>query len=191
MTDDRLSRMLAAKSELQREEGVAYRELAGLRLDVLSRDAIVRNIEASERRALTLLEDHQAALAAIEQDLAAMSGSDESLQQERAELVERMEALAEKIDEAEAKTQARLAQNPAFTTQLEAAKAAGAVVKRAERKADQAQADRVKKGKPYEESSLFIYLWNWGYGTSRYRAFPLIRWLDDKVAKLCGYAAAR
>ena len=51
VTDGRLSQVLAAKAELQREEGAAYRELAGLRLDVLSRDAVVREIEASERRA--------------------------------------------------------------------------------------------------------------------------------------------
>lgn len=191
MTNEQLSKASAAKADLQRQEGAAYRELAGLRLDVLARDALIQELEASERQALSLLDDHQATLAALDKDLATRAKASEDIQQGRMGLVERMESLAEQIDEAEAKTQSRLEQDPAFAAQLEAARAAGAVVKRAERKAEQAQEDRTEKGKPYEAGALFMYLWKRGYGMARYRAFPLTRWLDGKVARLCGYAAAR
>ena len=190
-TNKQLAEAAAAKADLQRQESQAYRELAGLRLDVLARDAMIQELDASERQALSLLDDHKAALAALDTDLAAKAESGESLPPERATLVEQMKSLAERIDEAEAKTQARLADDPAFVAQLEAATAAEAIVKRAERKAEQAREDRAEKGKPYEEDALFMYLWNRGYGTARYRAFPLFRWLDGKVAGLCGYAAAR
>ncbi|MGB5718504.1 MAG: hypothetical protein WBN81_15595, partial [Gammaproteobacteria bacterium] len=54
-----------------------------------------------------------------------------------------------------------------------------------------AAADRVEKGGPYEADSLFMYLWKRHYGTSRYSAGPLVRFLDAKVERLCGYHAAR
>ncbi len=190
-TNEHLAKASSAKADLQRQEGTAYRELAGLRLDALARDSLIEELDASEHQAMSLLDDDRATLATLDKDLAASDEASESLRQERAALVERMGPLAERIDEAEAKTQSRLAQDPNFTAQLEIAKKAEAVVKRAERKAERAQEDRVEKGQAYEASVLFMYLWNRDYGTSRYRAFPPTRWLDGKVAKLCGYAAAR
>jgi chromosome segregation ATPase len=190
-TNEQLAKASNAQSDLQRHEGAAYRELAGLRLDVMTRDALVQELDQSERQAMALLDDHQATVAALDRDLTATAEASESLRQDRAALVERTEPLAQQIDEAEAKTQSRLAEDPAFKAQLETAKAAETVVKRAERKAERAREDRIEKGEAYEASALFMYLWSRGYGTSRYRAFPLTRWLDGKVAKLCNYAAAR
>ena len=190
-TNAQLAKASAAKADLQRQEGAAYRELAGLRLDVLTRDSLIEELDASEHQAMSLLDDHQATVAALDKDLATTDEASETLRRERTALVERMEPLAERIDEAEAKTQSRLAKDPDFRAQLKIAEEAEAVATRAERKAERAQEDRVEKGRAYEANILFMYLWNRGYGTSRYRAFPLTRWLDGKVAKLCGYAAAR
>jgi hypothetical protein len=190
-TNGQIAKVSSAKAELQHEESAAYRELAGLRLDVLARDTVVQDLDASERKARSLLENHQAALAALEAEIASGVKSGESLQRQRAELVERLETLGGQIDEAEAKTQSRLAKDPAFTAQLAVAAEAEAVVKRAERKAERAREDRVEKGKPFEASPLFMYLWERGYDTARYRASAPIRWLDGKVARLCRYSAAR
>jgi len=190
-TNTQLATMSSAKADLQREEGVAYRELAKLRLDVLARDAMVGDLDASERQARTLLDSHQAAIEALEKEIAEREKAGESVQRERAMLVERHEKLGEQIDAAEAKTQARLATIPEFAAQLALATEAEAVVKRAERKAERARADRVEKGKPFEADALFMYLWQRQYDTAGYRAMPLFRWLDGKVAGLCRYAAAR
>lgn len=61
----------------------------------------------------------------------------------------------------------------------------------AERKAAQAAEDRERKRRPYEADPLFTYLWRRSYGTAAYRAGPLARYLDRKVARLVGYEAAR
>lgn len=61
----------------------------------------------------------------------------------------------------------------------------------AERKAAQAETDLEQKRKPYEADPLFMYLWKRGFGTPRYRAIPLVRYLDRKVARLVGFDDAR
>jgi hypothetical protein len=76
-------------------------------------------------------------------------------------------------------------------TQLETTRAAEARAGHARDKTAQAAATRREKGVPYEADPLFMYLWNRGYGTSDYRAWPLARWLDGRVAGLCHYEQAR
>jgi len=61
----------------------------------------------------------------------------------------------------------------------------------AERKAAQAECDLEEKRKPYEADPLFMYLWSRGLGTSRYRAIPLVRYFDRKVARHIGFDDAR
>ena len=61
----------------------------------------------------------------------------------------------------------------------------------AQRKAAQAENDLEQKRKPYEADPLFMYLWNRGFGTPRYRAAPVVRYLDRKVARLIGFDDAR
>jgi len=62
---------------------------------------------------------------------------------------------------------------------------------RAAERAAQRAAEREAKGRPYEESKLFMYLWSRRYGTPDYSAGNLVRALDGWVAKLCDYGRAR
>ncbi len=98
---------------------------------------------------------------------------------------------SEALDAAEAEAQAKLATDPAYKAALAATEQADFVADQAEDKAAAAQKDRIEKGKPYEADALFSYLWARGYGTSKYRAFPLTRWLDGLVARICDYEPAR
>ncbi len=66
-----------------------------------------------------------------------------------------------------------------------------ALIRNAEEKLAQAEADRDMKRRPYEADPLFMYLWKRRFGTAEYRAIPLVRFLDRKVARLVGYDAAR
>ncbi len=65
------------------------------------------------------------------------------------------------------------------------------LIRRAEEKAARAEADREEKRRPYEADPLFMYLWRRRYGTRDYRASPLVRYFDRKVAHHIGYEAAR
>jgi hypothetical protein len=91
----------------------------------------------------------------------------------------------------EAATQARLASDPDYRELRDAAEAAERVAVHADEKATLAEAELAAKGEAYEADPLFAYLWRRGYGTAAYRAWPLARWLDGRVARLIGYEGAR
>ena len=61
----------------------------------------------------------------------------------------------------------------------------------AEKKAEQAEADLQEKRQPYEADPLFMYLWRAKFGTPEYRAIPIVKYFDRKVAKLIGFEGAR
>jgi hypothetical protein len=65
------------------------------------------------------------------------------------------------------------------------------VIRNAEEKAAQAEADRAEKRRPYEADPLFMYLWRRRFGTRDYDATNFVRYFDRKVAHLIGYEAAR
>ena len=65
-----------------------------------------------------------------------------------------------------------------------AAEEAERIAQHAEQKASFAARDFEEKGRPYRADPLFAYLWDRGWGTGRYRAFPLVRMIDGWVARL-------
>ena len=95
------------------------------------------------------------------------------------------------LDKAEAATQLRLEQDEGYRQQLKKTREAERIAGHAEEKTQLAEQDRVDKGKPYEDDTLFSYLWERGFGTSKYHANPLTRLLDAWVARLVGYQDAR
>lgn len=193
--EDRLLAILSdTKAEgdrLRAEKAEAFRALARLRLDAIARDEVVGELDSVERRARVALDKRR-------DRLAELKASREGASKKLAEL-EEMRVAAVKlrdtaIDAVEAKTdavEARLTTNaewPRLTAAVETAESTAAA---AEEKRLQAEQDRAVKGRPYEADRLFFYLWQRGYGTSAYRAGPLTRYFDGKVARLAGYDAAR
>jgi hypothetical protein len=94
------------------------------------------------------------------------------------------------VDEAEARTQARLDADPAYRAQRERAQEAERTARHADEKATSSEQEREQKGESYRSDPLFTYLWSRAYGLPEYRASPLVRWLDGWVAKLVGFADA-
>src|SRR5690606_34275578 len=73
----------------------------------------------------------------------------------------------------------------------EAAERSDAVADQAEEKARASESDRLEKGRPYEADPIFMYLWNRGFGTARYRAWTPARLLDRWAARVVAYEAQR
>ena len=90
-----------------------------------------------------------------------------------------------------ATTMDRLEADPEWQARTAAVATAEKTAAAAGEKASQAEADRDEKRKPYDADPLFTYLWERGYGTSAYRAGPIARFFDAKVARLVGYDTAR
>jgi hypothetical protein len=84
----------------------------------------------------------------------------------------------------------RLGQNEAYAEQRSHVAACLEQAQNADEKAAQSEADRDRKRVPFERDKLFAYLWRRRYRFPEYRALPLIRALDDWVARLCDYDRA-
>jgi hypothetical protein len=85
---------------------------------------------------------------------------------------------------------ANLSEDGAYKEQHQRCQRSLAVAHFSQRKAEQALKDRQVKGKPYEQTRLFMYLWKRRFRFPEYRANNLIRTLDGWVASLCGYEEA-
>jgi hypothetical protein len=177
--------------QLGQEESHGYRQLAQIRLDQLIRGEILTGLDAADQRVQALLDEREQALQALESEIEASQGMLDELDVEREARRQQVDQATERLDQAEAATQQHLQQDPAHRELLAAAQEADNIARQAEAKTVQAEADRVEKGGPYETDPLFMYLWERHYGTSRYSAGSLTRFLDRKVAELCDYQAAR
>jgi len=189
--DAEYSAARSALARLQSERVGVYSRLARLRLLAIEQGDIVDALSDADRRVQEILADRAAALAELASDVEAAERELDSAEARRAEQQAVVAAASEALDGAEAEAQTRLAGDERHQAQLARTEQADFVADQAEAKAAAAREDRVDKGRPYETDPLFAYLWAAGYGTAAYRAGPLTRWLDGRVARLCNYEPAR
>jgi DNA repair exonuclease SbcCD ATPase subunit len=169
----------------------AYRRLAVIRLDHLTSDSVIERLDETDRRVKELLALRAKRLADLRDELLASHETQAELESQRQAERQRAAQVTIDLDKAEAATQERLRQDAGYREQLAAARRADDVAKQAEAKTKQAEQDLTEKGQPYQTDRIFTYLWNRGFGTSRYSANPLARLLDGWVARLCRYHDAR
>jgi len=193
--EDRLVAMLRSVTEdaarLRAQQLAGFKALARLKLDALAGTTIAIELESAEKRALQALDRRRDALAAADRERAELEAAVAAAEAARLEKDAAFEAAEDAVEELAVRTRARLAGEAAWQAEDAGVREAEAKAAAAETKAAQAEADRLEKGKPYEADPLFMYLWGRGFGTSAYRAGPLVRFFDGKVARLVGYDAAR
>ncbi len=193
--ENRLDAALASATQeaerLRLEQADDYRALARVRLDALSGEKVTGTLDRAEREALKLLAEKRKALEELAERRASATKSLKKAQAERHGVAGKLEDVVRRMDELRAKTQRRLASERDWISADEKVAAAEEIARKADAKADQAEADRAEKGRPYEADKLFMYLWANGFGTSKYTAGPFARFFDRKVAKVCGFIEAR
>lgn len=189
--DQRIGEAAEGLVDLQKTQAQEYRSLARLRVDHLASGSVISSIDDTERQVLALLQAREAAAEALIQELRTMQDQRKALDEDRAQQADVLEQAAEKVDAAEASTQARLDADPAYQAQRERATEAERIAMHADEKATRSEQEQEEKGRFYRDDPLFTYLWKRHYGTPDYRAGGLIRWLDGKVARLIGFADAR
>lgn len=187
----RIQRATDEVMQLDRSAADRYRDLARLRVNLLAAGKIVQALDAGEQRVVQLLQVRKQAFDELLGKLGDAEQQRLTREAERNQQSLQVDEAAERLDKAEAATQQRLEQDEGYRQQLEKTREAERIAGHAEEKAQLAEQDRIKKGKPYEDDALFSYLWKRGYGTSKYRANPLTRLLDAWVARLAGYQDAR
>jgi hypothetical protein len=189
--DGALKSAVGETERLRKERAEALRELARVKLDEMAAGRLVNSLDAGERRAVQILDDYRLRIANTTERRDALFKEVASAQAARnaaAKLVEEALAAVESLrTEAEGKVQAVAAWQEAKATSDQAS----AVASEAEKKAANAEAELGAKRKPYDEDPLFIYLWQRGFGTSRYQSGNFVRVMDRVVADFIGFANVR
>lgn len=189
--DRRLADASARLLEVGTAQTAAYRELARLRVGSLASGTVTTGLDATERQVRDLLRAREAAGKALDDDLRSAEAKRADLQDRRASQAVALREAADAVDAAEARTQARLADEPTYGAQLKRVQECDRIASHAEEKAARSERELDEKGRAYRQDPLFMYLWRRHYGTQEYRAAPLFRWLDQKVARHAGFAEAR
>ena len=187
----RLARSADILARIRQTEADFLRQLASIRLDPATQTEIAGGIGRAEAKARDMLKSHADAVGKAEVALRTADAAVAALAGERRKRLAEIEQLQGQLDALSRTAQAELAKDAAYAAARAAADEKADVAEEAQRKTEQAEADRKEKGKPYLEDPLFAYLWARGYGTSAYRAGNLTRLLDDWVARLCDFHRMR
>ncbi len=166
------------------------RTLARQRVDFIASGSVLSAFDESESRVMQLLKQRRQKALELDQQIARHEAQQETLQQQRGSQADRLEQATTALDEAEARTQERLDNDPAYREQRKKAREADRIAIHADEKATRSEQEQEEKGQSYRDDPLFTYLWDRKYGTSEYHANPLARWLDGRVAKRIGYTDA-
>jgi len=195
--DETVSRLGSQLQSLRGDlEGVRAREaraigeLARVRLGELAANRVAGGLDAADRQALELLEARDREAARLQQAIEDGARRLAELSNQHTALAQARNAAAGARDAQVAATMQRLAEVETYRVQRAHVEFCVAQAQNADEKADQAEADRDRKRRPYDADKLFTYLWRRRYRFPEYRAIPLLRTLDGWVARLCGYDAA-
>ena len=189
--DRRIEEVSSQLLQLGRARVEDLRDLARLRVGLIAAGGLVSGLDEADRQVAALLASRPAAQAALAERIRANQHQQSALEAERRTQADALEAASDAVDAAEARTQARLAAQPDYQAQQNRTRDAERIAQHAEDKARYSEQELDQKGRSYRDDPLFSYLWERGYGLAAYRASPLVRWLDGKVASLIGYAGAR
>jgi len=173
------------------QQGRALKHIAKVRLDALASGELIESLDSADRHALDLFQQRKGALESLEQKISAINERLFEQERIRDNKQSEVEQLAQKVVDCEHGIQSLLENDDAYQAQLELVRVKESIALNAEEKAEQAEIDRKQKGTDYEKNKLFMYLWKRGYGTSAYKANPLIRFLDGWVDGLCAYSKYR
>ncbi|MFO1153349.1 MAG: hypothetical protein U1E42_06750 [Rhodospirillales bacterium] len=189
--DRKIEELKDRQLRLQREQTETYQALARIRLAAGEKDDLVARLTAVDENVRRVLGSRSEATVAIDGEISRIEAEAVRLRgaRERAATAagERQQALIT----CEAAARQRLEATAEYQSQQAAADAAEKVAAQARQKTEQAEGDRTRKGKPYEDDRLFQYLWRRGFGTSAYTGGALTRMLDRWVANTIGYDQAR
>ena len=180
-------RLVRLRNQLAEE----YRKLARFRLDELAANRVATQLDDTDRAVLKLLERRSKELSELGSAIEQSTDRQDQLNAEREQAVRKRDDLVKQIDESAAEVKSQLSRQDAYQAQEKRVAETAARAEQAEKKASQSEADQEKKGKPYREDPLFMYLWNRRFLTPDYTGGWLTRSLDGWVAKLIKFGDAR
>lgn len=178
-------------ARLRREEANGFRVLARVRLDAMMREQVIGTLDADERRALAMIENHHKKLDTLGRRRAEQQAALDKTEAAKHDCDQDLADALEALDEQRQRTAERIQSDAVWRVAKSAVEAVEKIAANADEKASQAEADLAAKGKPYEDDPLFIYLWRKKHGQADDRSGFFARFFDRKVAGFVGYRDAR
>jgi chromosome segregation ATPase len=178
-------------ARLRREEAAGFRALARVRLDAMMRDQVIGGLDATEQRAVAIIEHHRVEMDGLAERRSKAQAALAQAEMDKHECDGKLAAALEALDRQRHSTSERIKTDPAWLAAKAAVDVARKIAANADQKASLAEADLATKGKPYEDDELFMYLWSKKHGQPDDASGPLVRFFDRKVARLVGYNEAR
>ena len=173
------------------EEAEGFRTLARMRLDELVREKVIGDLDAAERQALAMLENHKRRIEELAERRDECQASLDRAEERKHDRDQEVADALEDLDELEDTTAERLKGDARWHEAKEAVDDAQEIAENADEKAEVAENDLGVKGKPYVNDPLFIYLWTKKHAQAEDRSGAFVRFFDRKVARLIGYSGAR
>lgn len=179
------------KAKLIAQRLEAFQGLARFRTELALVDGVIDEADQLSGQVRTILQVRQKTLESLKERQA-------RAENERAQLLDRqksadaeIERLEEELDAHGKRARQILASDPAYSGHAKRHEELEGMVAKASEKAEKSRAEDAKKGAPYRDDPLFMYLWERKYGASDYDKTGIIRALDEWVARLIGYQDAR
>jgi len=189
--DQKLEQLGQQLLKVEKRRADDFRALARVRVDLVDDGTLIGPLDAAERQVAALLAQRRQAAQDLTRQIEQARTAREALTTDREAQADAVEQAVDRLDKAEAATQARLDADPDYQAQRERAHDAERVALHADEKATASEHEQDAKGAAYRGDMLFMYLWKRRYGLPGYKGGGLTRWLDSKVARLIHYDDAR
>ncbi len=178
-------------NDLVARRGGALLDLARHYLPDMTQETVERTFVEVRDDLRDLLARKQRRERELQDQLAALERTAEQQEAELARVTELLNAKVAEREKLEALVAERLHGSDEFKRLSEQAIAAETELERNEERVAEIKAESAKKLPSYDRSRLFKYLYEAGYGTSRYAGQGLTRRIDGWVARMIDYSAAR
>jgi len=169
----------------------AFKDLAKFQTKLSLVDGVIDEADRLSAQVRTILTVRQKTIATLESREADAHGERDELTKQLAALREEIESLDKQLDAFGDLAREQLGAEADYKARASRCSELKGMVEQASEKAQKSRAEEVRKGAPYRDDPLFIYLWERKFGTSDYDRTGLIRMLDQWVARLIGYVEAR
>lgn len=189
--DRQLSQLTGQVTLGQRRRLTLLQQIAEVRLDEIERGELKLAFDHADSAVVDILEHRESAIEKLHRLIETLNSEIQQSELDREELFLRSNGVSEELVQLEAKVQAELKMTQPYLDQYQAAQNAESVSEEAELKVEQANEDFAEKAKPYQDDSLFMYLYERGFGTTEYSGGLFTRFMDGWVAKLISYESAR
>ncbi|MFT7529004.1 MAG: hypothetical protein ACI9LY_004172, partial [Arenicella sp.] len=181
--DAELSRFTDNLADNQRQRFKIIGDIATVRLVEIERGELQSELSSADNRAAKLLQQRQIALSLLNQEIDTHNQQIVDTEQLRNDQLELVNEASQQIVDTEAKVQDQLKDDVGYLAKLDKARAAESIALEANEKVEDAQSDMAEKAVPYQADSLFMYLWERHYATTKYKAGLFARFMDGFVAK--------